>query len=100
MSGDAGLLAALEALQARFIGAVRGADWPAAQELERQRFAVMDALLREGPLTPALAAELAAMAQADRALLPQVEAALAESAQALRELRNGRQALRAYAAGR
>jgi len=95
---DAGMLAALAALQARFVGAVRAGDWPAAQELERQRFALLDALAREAPLPAPVARELAAILRADRELRPQVEAALADTTAALRELRLGRDAAGAYGA--
>jgi dihydrodipicolinate synthase/N-acetylneuraminate lyase len=97
MNADAGLLAALESLQARFIQAVRSGDWPAAQDLERQRFALMDALTRERPPDAETLAALASVAEADRALRPLVEAALADCGAALRQLRRRREAAAAYA---
>lgn len=95
---SAALLAQLETLQARFLDAVHSGDWPRAETLETARSSVIDLLLgesRSAEITDALRT----LAVADRKLVPHVEAALTETAGQLADLRRGRTAARAYAAG-
>ena len=93
---EAERLAALRDLQARFAVALRAEQWQDAQALAAQRFAAIDQLVHAHPSPDALS-ELAAIAAADRALLPQVEAAHARCGNELHDLGRARKAVRAYA---
>ena len=88
----------LRSLQSRFLRAIREGRWSEAHELQDRRFALMDLLLDER-MTPALAAELQAIAARDRELLPQVELAREQVAGELREIGKARKAMSAYGFG-